>query len=509
MALAYDSARKRVVLFGGIRYAPNSESVEKTFGDTWEYDPQLQLWTEVNVVPAPTLHPAAAYDEARERSVVLTNNGTETWLWDGFTWGRALPRTTDHPPAVSLAMAYDPVRKQVVTFGGHAPGNPASLLGDTWVWDGSDWTKASGGLALTPQPRHGHKMAWHPGRQVIVMAGGVGQNSTWEWNGSSWSETVPQALPLDLGVGHMSTDLAEGTVLFAGGDTCNTLRYLHNGASASWEIVSSCGAKLDFTASAADPFRKKILHHARQQTSQWDGAAWAPLGGSVPPAQTRFAMTFDPSKNRAFLFLGQDGSPEAPGVLRNDVWAFQVTLSGCASAPECPEGLVCSMDQCVLPGQGGSGQGGAAGSSGSSGQAGVAGAGAGGAGQAGAGNGGAGAGVGGTGGDAGTGGAGEGGAGVAGGAGEGGAGGAGAEGGAAGVSGSSGQAGAGGEGGGALPSSGGLFGVDAPDGAGSCGCEAAGRGARGGAWWGLGLGLALLRRRRARGSLAGAEFTEG
>ncbi|MCU0655118.1 MAG: hypothetical protein MUF64_07465 [Polyangiaceae bacterium] len=466
MALTYDSARKRVVLFGGIRYAPKSESVEAIFDDTWEYDPQLQLWTEVNVVPAPTLHPAAAYDEARQRSVVLTNDGTETWLWDGFSWGRALPRTTDHPPAVSLAMAYDPVRKQVVTFGGHAPGNPASLLGDTWVWDGSDWKKVSG-LASTPQPRHGHRMAWHPGRQALVMAGGVGQNSTWEWNGSSWTETVPQPLPADLGVGHMSTDFTKNTVIFAGGDTCNTLRYVHDGASASWEIVASCGAKLDFTASAADPFRQKIIHHARQQTSQWDGAAWAPLGGSVPPAQARFAMTFDSSQNRAFLFLGQDGSPESPGSLRNDVWAFQVTLSGCTSSPECPEGLACQEGTCVLPGQGAGGQGGAAGASGSSGQAG------------------------------------EGGAGV------GGAAGAGAEGGAGGASGTSGQAGAGGEGGGgALPSSGGLFGVDAPDGAGSCGCEVAGRGGRGGAWW-WGLGLALLRGRRARRSLAGAEFTEG
>jgi hypothetical protein len=148
MIVVYDQARKRVVLFGGA-----DTKYTTSFDDTWEYDPAVQGWAEVNVVPkALNDRPIAAYDEARQRSVVLTNKARETWLWDGTSWAHALPRTTEHPEAEGSAAAYDAVRKQVVTFGGSVNGVASD---ETWLWDGGDWKKAEGLAPPQGQPRDG------------------------------------------------------------------------------------------------------------------------------------------------------------------------------------------------------------------------------------------------------------------------------------------------------------------------------------------------------------------
>ena len=46
-------------------------------------------------------------------------------------------------PRQNISMAYDAARNQVVLFGGSGaalPGNLNGVLGDTWVWNGVDWT---------------------------------------------------------------------------------------------------------------------------------------------------------------------------------------------------------------------------------------------------------------------------------------------------------------------------------------------------------------------------------
>jgi hypothetical protein len=523
-ALTYDSARKRIVLFGGILFFPGTTDTQQTFDDTWEYDPATQSWAEVNVVPAPTFRPTAAYDEARKVSVVLSSDSKETWLWDG-----------------------------------------------------GDWKKVEG-LSKKPSARFEHAMTWHPQRQVIVLTGGSGVGSTWEWDGNAWNETIPGDFPGHLDAGHMATDHLTGSVIVAGADNCDTYRYVFSQdptPKASWQKIQECNASEKYAASAADPYRKRILYQGTKKTAEWDGSAWQPTNPTgMPAVDTLFAMSFDKEANKAFLFLGRQN----PSTFRNQVWSYEATLTGCNATDPCPEGLECSSGTCVPPGQGAGGSGGAggaagsagqagqAGSSGSSGQAGQGGAGQGGAGQAGAGQAGAGqggeagqgggggearaggnagqagqAGQGGVGGDAGS--AGEAGAsgeagsggdagqgGEAGSAGQGGEAGAGGEagqggdaggGGAAGDGGASGQGGAnagtspGGSGGdagssgsagasaggdpGVLPSSSGIFGVSQPDGAGACGCRVAGEPERGepGAWLAA-LGLLGLGRRGAR-----------
>jgi len=115
--MAYDIARRRVLLFGGVS----------------ETSPQLD----------------------------------ETWEWDGTTWTRITPALS--PPARDRPeMAYNPARRRIILFGG--VGAFAEYLDDTWEWDGTSWTQLA---VSTPAPERGHHMmAYDSAHARIQIVGG-------------------------------------------------------------------------------------------------------------------------------------------------------------------------------------------------------------------------------------------------------------------------------------------------------------------------------------------------
>jgi hypothetical protein len=173
--VAYDSARDRVVLFGGV-------SGTTSLGDTWEWDGAN--WIQrfpVTSPPARASH-SLAYDSVRGHVVLFGGAGNgvyfaDTWEWDGTTWQQQFPL---HSPLArtAFAMAYDEARGRVVLFGGYA------LSDETWEWDGTDWTLLA--PAISPPARQRLAMAYDGRRGVIVLYGGVGSvyyGDTWEWDG--------------------------------------------------------------------------------------------------------------------------------------------------------------------------------------------------------------------------------------------------------------------------------------------------------------------------------------
>src|SRR6185436_8982026 len=95
----------------------------------------------------------------------------DTWEWDGTDWTE---RTTPGPPArVGAAMEYDGTRRVVVLHGGFAGGDS---LEDTWEWDGTAWTER----VLEPHPpkRGSHAMVYDARRGRLVMFGGIDYTPT-------------------------------------------------------------------------------------------------------------------------------------------------------------------------------------------------------------------------------------------------------------------------------------------------------------------------------------------
>jgi hypothetical protein len=80
-------------------------------------------------------------------------------------------------------MAYDLQAGCVVLFGGWSEPN---TFGDTWAWDGTDWTQRT--LVAAPSSRDGHAMAYDSQRARVVLFGGETTTTTF---GDTWECTQP------------------------------------------------------------------------------------------------------------------------------------------------------------------------------------------------------------------------------------------------------------------------------------------------------------------------------
>jgi len=221
-AMAYDAARGQVVLFGGFDGNP--------LNDTWVWDGTT--WTRKSPANSPSLryHHAMAYDAARGQVVLfggydagLDVELNDTWVWDGTNWTQKSPANSPSPRS-SHAMAYDAARGQVVLFGGWGRYGP---LNDTWVWDGTTWTQKS--PANSPPSRDVHAMAYDAARGQVVLFGGHDGNQpgrlndTWVWDGTTWTRKSPASSPSSR-FGHaMAYDAARGQVVLFGGWDNNSL----------------------------------------------------------------------------------------------------------------------------------------------------------------------------------------------------------------------------------------------------------------------------------------------
>jgi hypothetical protein len=159
-------------------------------------------WTQLapEVSPPGRWGHALAYDSARERVVLLggrsdSTDRNDTWEWDGETWIERTPEVSP-PGRRSHALAYDRARERVVLFGGlfgREYSSPRSVLGDTWEWDGETWVERS--PTVSPPGRRGHGLAYDVSRDQTVLIGGYygccSSYEVWEWDGSEWTQRIP------------------------------------------------------------------------------------------------------------------------------------------------------------------------------------------------------------------------------------------------------------------------------------------------------------------------------
>jgi hypothetical protein len=188
-AMAYDDRRGKIVLFGGAVLS-NTTFLTTLFADTWTWD-GLD-WRQEQPLNSPSARNghAMAYDSQRDRMVMFGNFLfiSDTWEWDGANWSQASPANA--PPSRSLpGMAFDSLRARVVLFGGQAI---FTMLDDTWEWDGVNWTPLA--PASRPAARGGHGMVFDSrrGRTRVFGGNGVGPtgygNDLWEWDGAAWTQ---------------------------------------------------------------------------------------------------------------------------------------------------------------------------------------------------------------------------------------------------------------------------------------------------------------------------------
>jgi len=348
-AMAYDAARGRLVLFGGYF---QGLSTSRSYGDTWEWDGAR--WIDVTPTdaadsPSARWHHAMAYDSAR-RKVVLFSGGlsADTWEWDGAQWHDATPADpADSPPARwQHAMAYDPVRGKVVLFGGNTGLDPVA---DTWEWDGMTWHDVTpANPADSPPPLTDHAMAYDPVRGQVVLFGGPDVTppaDTWAWDGTRWLPITP-ADPADSPIARSEHAMAydarrSRVVLFGGVDDTTGPEPVDLADTWEWDGTRWADRTAAEPAAAPTP---RLLHvmaydasrgrvllfggydgSPRADTWEWDGAQWLDVTpadpGDSPPARWLTAMAYDADRGKVMLFGGYYVEDNVPYLLA-DTWEW-------------------------------------------------------------------------------------------------------------------------------------------------------------------------------------------
>ncbi|MBX3464875.1 MAG: hypothetical protein KF830_17035 [Planctomycetes bacterium] len=177
----YDLVRQRTVIYGGA----TSQLLIPPSNQTWEYDGVT--WTQVTTTgnPGPRNRPAMCYHFGQNRTVMFggfdgTNLTDSTWFYDGSTWTQASVTGSKPSPRNAASMVYDEERDVCVLMGGQDATGP---LADTWTFDGTKWQQQP----FPTQPVRDHAMAFDPiGRQVVKFGGFTAapntlSDQTWEF----------------------------------------------------------------------------------------------------------------------------------------------------------------------------------------------------------------------------------------------------------------------------------------------------------------------------------------
>jgi hypothetical protein len=204
--IAYDIARNRVVL-----YAARTKATT----ETWEYDGKSWQQIKSAHQPVRCDDGALLqYDEAQHKTVLVgedrTGNnlltwdghewsadggtGTQTWLWDGSDWTQI--EGQQPPKAIWGGIAFDALHQQVVLL---------TTRMETWVLQ-RGWRQRHPSTSPTPAPNGFFAMAYDPIRRVTVFFGGesrqggleknwVYPDTTWMYDGESWSTKLDATGP--------------------------------------------------------------------------------------------------------------------------------------------------------------------------------------------------------------------------------------------------------------------------------------------------------------------------
>ena len=163
------------------------------------------------------------------RNETTDTPGLETWTWDGSDWSFA--PVAGPAKRLDYALAYDPITKTDILFGGEPGGGPHPLFADTWSWNGSGWTQ----LLPTHSPAAGAAYATlDESLNAVVLLDW--QGNMWTWTGSDWNaipstNSGPGAHVLGAAFGY--DPLSHRIIAFGGstGSSASSTTWLWDGAS--------------------------------------------------------------------------------------------------------------------------------------------------------------------------------------------------------------------------------------------------------------------------------------
>lgn len=339
-AMTYDSARGRVVLFGG-------QGTSSSFAnDTWEWDGTS--WSRPSAgggaSPQARYYHAMTYDVLRSRTVMFggqdgNNHFRDTWAWNGTSWTQL--SSTGPAARANHGMVYDVEKDSIVLYGGRNP--ITNNFGDTWSFDGASWTQVAVN-GTTPSARHDHTMVYDIHGRRVLMFGGINPSGVldeiWEYRPASTDPQVAlAATPLtsagpvpELSQHAMSTHPSEDAVVFGGKNSFGFNALTYELQSGNWvkrvsvlnpavrtghALVEDVARQNNLMFGGADYYGTKLADTWTYSSGQWSLQSPA----NAPSARSNHALAYDPINNVCMLFGGEDAVGNALG----DFWRWNGT----------------------------------------------------------------------------------------------------------------------------------------------------------------------------------------
>lgn len=202
-AAAYDPKAKRLVLFGG--YKLKDGTIER-LEDTWEF--KNGKWKRLSASGPPRGNGAAmAYDSSREAMVLFGGPTTQTdrgpgtgktWIFRNDKW---VPLNTAAPPNIfnsAMATGFGP--NGVVRFGGWTG---ERRIDETWALREGGWMRIGG---RGPSARNHSAMVFDAANERLVLFGGHDGDhifgDLWTFDSRGWTSISDSFMPERLDNGH-------------------------------------------------------------------------------------------------------------------------------------------------------------------------------------------------------------------------------------------------------------------------------------------------------------------
>lgn len=286
-------------------------------------------WLRVNPANSPSARSsmAMAYDAAGKKVVLFggydaTGYLNDTWVFDGSTWAQVSTPNAPSPRAAS-AMAYDRIAGKIIMFGGF---NGSQYLGDTWIWDGVTGTWSEGTPTTLPDPVTLPMLFTDPGTGHAAMFGGFDgsryQLTTWRWSGRNWNKLHPATSPSARGAAIVANDFAHNTVVLYGGlaDVNPVNTWTWDGVNWTLQSPSTQPDSLYYTPAAYDPMLGEVVMFAGSSglntTWAWTGSDWEIVPTvNAPIGRESLGMAFDYDSKQLLIFGG-----EVPQGVMNDTY---------------------------------------------------------------------------------------------------------------------------------------------------------------------------------------------
>lgn len=355
MAMVYDSAADRMVVFGGTDFRGNGSN------KTWAYDYESNTWTDRN----PATHPhagwldRAAYDSWAHLTImfggydnVTKRDTNETWAYNyaGNTW-RNLSAARSPTPRTRPGLAFDSQSDRVILFGGEANGfyeysNETFSYNLFW----NTWTNMS--PAAHPEARRSSMMAYDSKADRMVLFGGTDDgspgyghgpyNDTWayDYESNTWTNMRPATAPSPRYHGGFAYDSGVDRFVLYGGIGDENAPYetwLYDYNNNTWSLIAPdhppppkalMGMAFDTQSAQTIMFGgnaggntpgNETWAFTAENPPQDSGTDWTNMNPSdAPSGYLNMAMVYDSHADRMVVFGGFDGSDDGS----NETWAY-------------------------------------------------------------------------------------------------------------------------------------------------------------------------------------------